>query len=526
MPVGDWDNISREVVSLFIALTDRSPIHMVCLDWNMVSHDFEDEDGWTNWTNDGKSLTIVPERESVSFLIFSRAGLHQLIYYTDKKPIVKHLLNQREISKFKLIKSRNDQIEIQIMRRKDFILGKLNFSDSYKLKFELEQWGYLRLRRQIIVGKQLIAKIIRSKKHHKPKKTKTNKSIIPTSFQNLELIRSKFQVPVLKPQEIIENDYEITISNAEADIKALKKQENRKLAKNALNKMVTAFKVINRCDKDVTERNKRIKKLNQQKIKIRKKPLRKLEKNVKIDELERRIEMIDRMNEKELSVKTQRVTEFCRLRETILTIRTNEEKLKPKDINLLIDEVMSIGSRSKTGKKAKSLTDRDDKFQYETIYKLVDSGNKKEWENYITLNLKNKNRMDFPRLERSRCKFRDYGYRQLIELIIESEDFLRLITEIKDMSGFSIVELNNLIRGHDSTLRAIQTFCSLLINKETRYNPVNETDFKYLNIILNSFTVPQKDGRKKMWVINTDNSELKVIAAFDKKSREWIYRIE
>jgi hypothetical protein len=134
--------------------------------------------------------------------------------------------------------------------------------------------------------------------------------------------------------------------------------------------------------------------------------------------------------------------------------------------------------------------------------------------------------MDFPRLERSRCKFRDYGYRQLIELIIESEDFLRLITEIKDMSGFSIVELNNLIRGHDSTLRAIQTFCSLLINKETRYNPVNETDFKYLNIILNSFTVPQKDGRKKMWVINTDNSELKVIAAFDKKSREWIYRIE
>jgi len=527
MPKGDWDNISREVVSLFTALTDQSPIHMICLDWNLVCQEFEDEDGWTTWKNDGVNLTQVTEAESVSFIIFSRNGLHEMEYHLDKKPEIKHILETDELSKFKVIKSRHDKIELQIEREKDFIIGKMKFLDSYKFKFEPTQWDYLHLRRQIIVGTKLVTKLLKTTKPVQQVQLKESKSSVSTSHKSLEEIRTKFQVPIAKPPEIIGNDYEESIKNAEEDIKALKKPENRRLAQNALDKMEAASEVIKRCDLDVTQRNQRIKKLKHEKIQIKKMMLRKLEKKVKLDELERKIEMIDRMNEKELKIKTQKVSEFCGLREAILTIRTNEEKLKPKDINLLIDNAMLIETQTKTGEKMQKKRNhyKNDQLQIKDLNKLVESGKKHQWEKYIIYNLKNKIKMEFPPIDQDKCKFNDYGYRQLIELIIESTDFLRIITEVKEVSGFNVVELNYLIRGNNSTLRGIETFCNLLINNEIRFNPVSETDFKYLNIILNSFTAPTKEGTNKIWKIKTENSEIEIKAIFDKESHEWIYAV-
>jgi hypothetical protein len=363
----DWDSISREVVSLFTSLTDQPPVYTICLDWNLVSTDFNDVDGWTKWTNDGTNLSRPMEESSARFLIFSKSGIHQMFYYLDKEPEIKHLLSSKEISNFKTIRVRHDKIELQIEREKDFILGKMNFVDSYKLRFNSDQWDYLGLRRQIIIGKKLILKLLETSKKKSARGLKVKSGIAssrkPTEVkadvrsQTRGKVRSGAHRQPRKPTEILVDDYEESIQNAKEDIAALKNRENRKLADNALNKMKNAEDIIKRCDKDVHSRNERIKKLRQQKMRIKKKPMRKLEKKAKLDELERKIEMIDRMNEKELNTKTQKVTEFCGLREAILTIRTNEEKLTPQDVNLLIDKAylseMQKDDMEKTLKKLK-----------------------------------------------------------------------------------------------------------------------------------------------------------------------------
>ena len=110
---------------------------------------------------------------------------------------------------------------------------------------------------------------------------------------------------------------------------------------------------------------------------------------------------------------------------------------------------------------------------------------------FFNVNMKSETKMEFPAIDPQKCKFADYGYRRLIELIIESEKFLKLIIEIKDISGFQMVELNHLIRGDDPTLRGIEALCNLIINQQVNYNPVCETDFKYLNVLLDSFTLPK-----------------------------------
>jgi hypothetical protein len=352
----DWESISREVVSLFTSLTDHPPMYIISLDWNLVCKDFNDEDGWTKWTCDGANLHTPWEEYTASFLIFSESGLHQMFYHMDKRPEIKHLLELDEFSKFKTIKSRHDRLDIQIKREKDFYIGTMEFLDSHKLKFSEEQWDYLSLRRHILLGKKLVLEEMKKlqvksktpkkmKVHTKVKtKTKTKTKIKPRSkpisvkVDKQPMIRSDIHKDRRKPEQILVDDYEESIENAKEDIKALKNRENRKLANNALEKMGDAVSVIKRCDRDVYRQNERIKKLRQQLLYTKRQPMRKLAKKTKLEELERKVEMVDRMNEKELLVKTQKVREFCGLREAILTIRTNEEKLSPNEVNLLIDK--------------------------------------------------------------------------------------------------------------------------------------------------------------------------------------------
>ena len=346
----DWESISREVVSLFTSLTNHPPVYIICLDWNLVCSEFSDDEGWTKWTNEGDGLYQSMESKRSSFIIFSKKGLHQMFYYKDDEPEIKHLLTPSELSKFKTIKIRHDKIDLQIEREKDFVLGKMKFIESHKLRFNTDQWDYLQLRRNIIIGKKLVLKIIEESKIRTTRKTKvkarsktkikSSASKQPTSMvvQTQAKIRSNAHKSKKKPTEILVDDYEESIESAKQDIDALKSRENRKLANTALDEMEEAARIIKRCNKDVASRNERIRKLRTEKIRVSRKPARKMEKKTKLDELERKIEMIDRMNEKELMIKTQKVTEFCGLREAILTIRTNEEKLTPQDVNLLIDK--------------------------------------------------------------------------------------------------------------------------------------------------------------------------------------------
>jgi hypothetical protein len=188
------------------------------------------------------------------------------------------------------------------------------------------------------------------------------------------------------------------------------------------------------------------------------------------------------------------------------------------------------GSRSDKGNLKEQLAKAGAKgkpkgrMELEDIEKLVENGNKEQWKIFIAYNLKNELKMNLPPLEAAKCKFPEYGYRQLIELILESTDFLGIIIEIQDVSEFQMVSLNHLIRGDDPTLRGLEALCGLIVNTTVRYNPVSETDFKYLNIILDSFAIPKKVGINKTWNIKTENKETIITANFNKSSREWVYK--
>lgn len=192
-----------------------------------------------------------------------------------------------------------------------------------------------------------------------------------------------------------------------------------------------------------------------------------------------------------------------------------EAKKESSDDSLL--EAIKTELRSK--KTAQKILKRDIK----DIDQLVDSGTQEDWVVFFGENLKSNTKMKFPPIDTAKCKFNDYGYRQLIELIIDSGRFLRLIIELKDISGFQVVTLNHLIRGDVPTLRGIEALCNLIINEEIQYNPVCETDFKYLNVLLDSFTISKKQGINRIWDFDIQDKNIEVSAKFDKVAREWIY---
>jgi hypothetical protein len=176
-------------------------------------------------------------------------------------------------------------------------------------------------------------------------------------------------------------------------------------------------------------------------------------------------------------------------------------------------------------KRSTSEPEEKKQVQLRELSELVKNGTQEQWTLFIAKNLKSKTKMEFPPLDPEKSKFDDYGYRQLIELIINSENLLRIITEVKDVSEFNLVELNNLIRGDEATLRGIEALCSLLINRENRYDPVCETDFKYLDIILNSITTQKKEGKNRVWNIKTNAKEITITAGFNKDERVWVYSV-
>ncbi len=358
MPVKNWDSISREVVSLFTTITDEEPIYIICLNWNLVCKGFLNDKGWTKWTNDGTNLSMSVEENSIYFLIYSKLGLHEMIYHRNKKPEIEHLYDAKELPKFKIIKGRYNKIDLQLKREKNMLLGKMKYFETHSLKFEPDQWDYLGLRRKIIVGRKLVKKFSDVAKDTRQVKVKAPEPKDRKAVHKKVVIHSKPKKPVKKPMEIIVDDYEASITSAQDDIKALKSRDNRKAANKALATMEEAYGIIRRCDKAVADRNERIKKLRRRQLELKRKPMRKLAKQSQHDELSRKIEMIDRMNEKELMIKTQKVTEFCGLREAILTIRTNEEKLKPGDVNQLIDGAVISELQSEAILKAQKKLDK------------------------------------------------------------------------------------------------------------------------------------------------------------------------
>lgn len=348
MTEDDWDSITREVISHFSAMKEQTPVYMICLSWNLVSKDFSDDEGWMKWSNDGEGLTMPLGDEAAWFVIFSHLGVFVMIYDPTKKPSLKRILTVTELDDFTIIKSGEDEFEIQVEREKDLILGKVKVKDTISLPFEPVQWDFIALRRNFILGKNLVEKAVEKKKKLRKKKkeaqarkvkVKVPTVISATSSQREKMLESKAH-ELIKPHVEAVDDYEESIKSAESDIGALRKREHKKLAKEALEKMRHDLIIIRRTEKEVARRNKRVKNLRKEKRRIKGLALKKLDKQSKLDELDRKIRMIDRMNEKELMIKTQKVTEFCGLREAILAIRAKEDTLDSDDINLLIDKAM------------------------------------------------------------------------------------------------------------------------------------------------------------------------------------------
>jgi len=170
------------------------------------------------------------------------------------------------------------------------------------------------------------------------------------------------------------------------------------------------------------------------------------------------------------------------------------------------------------------------------IRELIDTGTKDDIHNFVQKAIRNGQIVYLPGINQFKCKFTDYGYRRLVEHIIENKDFLRIIVDIEDMQGVTFVTLSDLIRPKDDpvdadndkvipaelTLRGLEGLCETLYSKTAEFDPY-ENEWKHLNNLLGCFAQPEIKGKVRIWRIETELTNLKLTAV--KKSDAWIYRV-
>ncbi|MCK5562476.1 MAG: hypothetical protein KAJ51_17885 [Thermoplasmata archaeon] len=170
------------------------------------------------------------------------------------------------------------------------------------------------------------------------------------------------------------------------------------------------------------------------------------------------------------------------------------------------------------------------------IRELIDTGTKEDLHNYIQKAIRNSQIIYLPGINQSKCKFSDYGYRNLIEHLIESKDFLRIIIDTEDMQGVTFVTLSNLVRPKDDpadanddkvipaelTLRGLEGLCEALYSETAELDPY-ENEWKHLNNLLGCFAQPDIKGKVRLWKLETEKTKIKLTAV--NKGDTWIYRV-
>jgi len=144
-----------------------------------------------------------------------------------------------------------------------------------------------------------------------------------------------------------------------------------------------------------------------------------------------------------------------------------------------------------------------------------------EWEYLFSAVVRLNARIDLPGIDPAKSNLPDYGYGQLAKLLLSSRDTVRLITSERDLGEFIDVSLNDNIRGEDYTYRGLLALCNLVRNKAMTYDPISETDFKYLNMILDCAAPMDKDGKTRVWDVETPRGMVKVTATIEEG--EWTY---
>jgi hypothetical protein len=158
-----------------------------------------------------------------------------------------------------------------------------------------------------------------------------------------------------------------------------------------------------------------------------------------------------------------------------------------------------------------------------SIEELVANGTKEEWNYLVSIVVMNNVRIDLPAIDTDKSKLPFYGYKQLIGLLIESKDFQRLVTETVDIAGEKKTKLSSQIRGDEFLTRGLGALSVLLLEKTISYNPVNETEWKYLNIVLDCLTPQEKEGKTRVWNINTSHGPVKITAQIE--DGQWVYKV-
>ncbi|MEW5937612.1 MAG: hypothetical protein AB1665_07330 [Candidatus Thermoplasmatota archaeon] len=158
------------------------------------------------------------------------------------------------------------------------------------------------------------------------------------------------------------------------------------------------------------------------------------------------------------------------------------------------------------------------------IEQLVMDGTKEEWREYISRAIMSEQRIEMPPIDMEKAvRFREYGYRRFLELIIESEDFLRLITEL---GTYKDVRLIHYMRGDDALKRGLTMLVKLLRSSERTVKcRETETEWQYFEMVLGSLAEPRASETEMVWEIRTEGKGLIVKRHFDPKTRKMAYQI-
>jgi hypothetical protein len=163
-------------------------------------------------------------------------------------------------------------------------------------------------------------------------------------------------------------------------------------------------------------------------------------------------------------------------------------------------------------------------YQGRSLEELAENGTKEEWAYLFNIVMRNEVQIDLPAVDPEMGKFPDYGYKNLVKLLLENKDMTRMITEERDISGFKVIALSTYLRGDENTTRGLAALCNLILMGEAVYNPIMETEFKYLNLFLDAGSPMEKDGKTKTWKISNVSGEKTVTAVIE--DGEWTYKVQ
>lgn len=174
-----------------------------------------------------------------------------------------------------------------------------------------------------------------------------------------------------------------------------------------------------------------------------------------------------------------------------------------------------------------------------SVRELIDMGTKEQLSSFFSRNIRASNNIYLPGIDPSKFKFPDYGYRRLIEQMIESKDFLRILVDVEEMQGVMFITLSPCIRAQDdpqdqgndsvipaeATLRGLECLADILYNNEAELDPY-ENEWKHLNALLECFGHPKANGRIRTWEFETEGTKVKLTSNNTGASIEYSAEIE